>query len=533
MIGPFERTLFEPVDAVRVYLVRQSVLWLTAFDIWFTRIGSAARYDADGLNVAHFAWLDWIVPAPSPGLIIAACLITGVLAVATALLPLSLSWRVALVVCYTFTWAVSRLDSYQHHYLLSWLLACIAFFPQHRASDLVRTASRRARRKDRASAPSGRTSATISAWAWVALGWLVGVVYVWTAVAKLDHVWQSGAPLQQLSGTAWLIRPLANLAGETIWPLAAKATVIVELVIAAGYALVAWLDRRRTAGAACIRVAVLVSAVALHVSFEFAGLKIGWFSWYMLLLAVAYFMPPRWTPAVGEALAAFARPLDRILVEPPGRLSAHPVNALFPAAVAVGLIAVGYWLDLPGSLWVGALGAAAMLVCRQSYKMPQAAPVFLLAGVLMATSVASSNARSQYYSYRLAEMHRQGRTDACRALLARAVKYVRANDLHGQHDVGWVLATSPDDAVRDGAASVEFARRACELVEYKNASAVDTLACALAASGDFQQAIEHSDQAAGLLEGIDSPLHKTIAEHRRLFSDGQAAIYQSQYRYAR
>ena len=55
-------------------------------------------------------------------------LIYATVAMAIAVAELGRSWRVALVVLYSYSWAMSRLDSYQHHYLLSWVLLCIALF---------------------------------------------------------------------------------------------------------------------------------------------------------------------------------------------------------------------------------------------------------------------------------------------------------------------------------------------------------------------------------------------------------------------
>jgi tetratricopeptide (TPR) repeat protein len=66
------------------------------------------------------------------------------------------------------------------------------------------------------------------------------------------------------------------------------------------------------------------------------------------------------------------------------------------------------------------------------------------------------------------------------------------------NNLAWVLSTSPQDAVRDGKLALEYAKKACELTEYKEAHIVSTLAAAHAESGDFAKAIEWSEKAVEL-----------------------------------
>jgi spermidine synthase len=55
-------------------------------------------------------------------------------------------------------------------------------------------------------------------------------------------------------------------------------------------------------------------------------------------------------------------------------------------------------------------------------------------------------------------------------------------------DIAWILATHPDEAIRDPLRAVAVGRRAVELAEGKEASMLDTLAAAYAAAGDFEEA---------------------------------------------
>ena len=58
------------------------------------------------------------------------------------------------------------------------------------------------------------------------------------------------------------------------------------------------------------------------------------------------------------------------------------------------------------------------------------------------------------------------------------------------NNLAWLLATSPQDELRDGARAVALATRACELTKHQVPALVGTLAAAHAESGDFKQALE-------------------------------------------
>lgn len=66
------------------------------------------------------------------------------------------------------------------------------------------------------------------------------------------------------------------------------------------------------------------------------------------------------------------------------------------------------------------------------------------------------------------------------------------------NNLAWVLATSPDEKLRNGKRSIELATKACELTEYKQAHILSTLAAGYAEIGDFQTAIKWSQKAVEL-----------------------------------
>ena len=89
--------------------------------------------------------------------------------------------------------------------------------------------------------------------------------------------------------------------------------------------------------------------------------------------------------------------------------------------------------------------------------------------------------------------------------------------------VAWFLATCPDENYRSGKLAIEMAEEACEGVEWKDASFIDTLAAGYAEQGDYKKAIEMQEKAVARVEG-DSEISYTsrLALYRKnkpFFSD--------------
>jgi hypothetical protein len=380
------RTLFVPVAAVRPYLVLKCTLLLLSFDMWLTRIEHGGRYGAGGFNVAHFAWLDAIQPDVTAGLYVGVCVLTGMLCFGLALAPKPPRWLIAVAfLLHTWSWAMSQLDSYQHHYLLSIVLLALVFFPQLRAEEALigeraerepkpepapaqaparkgkkgkkGKAERRSepKRSEKRSEPQRDLFVWLlepapkrSAWAYVVLSVSMGIVYAYTAYSKTADEWLSGAAFKRVlslraDGTAPdrvvdHIAPLRELAaafgieGDTFWWTMGHSVVLVQIVCCAGYLLAPFLDVSRNALLKTFVAVSMLTALSFHFGAEYMELKIGWFSWYMIGYALVFMLP-----------AGLVAALARVIVPIPG--------APFEGTLLVVRLILGPFLLVLGLLW--------------------------------------------------------------------------------------------------------------------------------------------------------------------------------------
>lgn len=94
---------------------------------------------------------------------------------------------------------------------------------------------------------------------------------------------------------------------------------------------------------------------------------------------------------------------------------------------------------------------------------------------------------------------------------ADAIASLRAAEQHGNNPVlltalAWLLATAPQDDLRDGARALELLRRAQNLTPQPVPQILDALAAALAETGDFTAATHTARQAADLAQHQGKPV---------------------------
>ena len=193
--------------------------------------------------------LDWV---PSPKLL-ARVQMVGFLAALVASLGSDRRYKHAAIVTavmYNFAYFANAADRYQHHALLAELLILLPWVNEHD-------------------------------WVHQLIVVTVGIVYFWTAVAKLTDggLFLSGAflrttaPRREVYDLVHTVASLVSFDDDALWSVAALGVVAVELILAGLF-----LGRR----APYLAIAL---GVPLHLGFEFvAKLSIGRFSWYCITL---------------------------------------------------------------------------------------------------------------------------------------------------------------------------------------------------------------------------------------------------------
>jgi tetratricopeptide (TPR) repeat protein len=82
------------------------------------------------------------------------------------------------------------------------------------------------------------------------------------------------------------------------------------------------------------------------------------------------------------------------------------------------------------------------------------------------------------------------------------------------NNLAWILATSPDEGLRNGAEAVRLAERACELTHYGQPLFIGTLAAAYAECGRFPEAVTTAEKAERL--ATRAGLTPVAAKNRQL-----------------
>ena len=98
----------------------------------------------------------------------------------------------------------------------------------------------------------------------------------------------------------------------------------------------------------------------------------------------------------------------------------------------------------------------------------------------------------------LAEMFYQTGDSGRATIYFRKILSVKPNLPEPLNNLAWILATSPDDTLRNGAEAVEHAERACNLTSFKQTGMVSTLAAAYAEAGRFPEAVNTAETAVKL-----------------------------------
>lgn len=382
----------------RLEFIARSILLMLALDIWWNMMARAGRYGFRDFNVAHFPWLDLLQPMPSPGLYIGVLLVASVLAVFGALFWRTTVSAALIAGLWTWAWASSLMDSYQHHYYLSLVLVALIGFPKKNAR---------------------------SQWGFGALCASTAIMYFWAAFAKALPDWQGGTALRIVArGRRDEVESLFSLLGlpsDLGWQMASIGVVLVQILIGMAY-LGAWLRGRRETPSRVLDVlcvAGMLGGLSFHIGAEWLGLKIVWFSYYMVALSILVLAPNGVWQRLWEKLPKWKSiPFNA------------PISLLLVMLGALGIV----WVDLPGTLGVAALvglGGILLMLRRLELAMHYALGIFA-AGGLMILSFEASSARWDFYRFSGGDASRvaalvKDSDDNLKYLDAAIVAYQKAN----------------------------------------------------------------------------------------------------------
>jgi hypothetical protein len=405
----------------RLALFRTAFFAVLAADAWM-QIKNAARYGAGGFNVAHFSWVDALAPVPTRA---------GMLVVYLALVYLALRialgtggrWAVVLATAlFGYTYFISQLDSYQHHYLvfLILLLCCGLSW----------------------GSPRGGRARAVHDVAQRLVLVQVAVVYFWTAIAKLDPLW--------LDGRLLAFEVAGSRAAAWIEAIPGGFTTASWAVLASEAFLVAGVLVRR------LHPVALPLGLGLHVGIELSHLSIGLFSYYMFALYLLL-VPQAWIERSAAWLGSVEclRRRAAALVERAG-LRAAPAWVL-GALGACALLA----LPFDEARWVAAivlaLGVASLAGARAGERLRRAG-AHVAACLALVLLGAFSATPAKYYEF-------WGQTaDHLAGAQERARAYAGLVDLNPERPEAHLYFA---DALRD------LGRFDESLAEYRSAQALD------------------------------------------------------------
>ena len=442
--NPWDRYWFGPVAAIRPYLLLKAVLLLLAFDMWMLRVDNGALYGSFGFNVAHFHWLDAIQPVPTQELYIGLALSVGILALVCTLAGASRWMLVLLALGYSYSWMMSIFDNFQHHYFLSLVLFAMIFFPLSKAADLYPNGSQILIDPNKAPEKGYAALQPAGSWSYRMLGANIAIVYLYTAVTKISETeYLQGEVVRRVTRKQYLL-PFeswlanVNIVPDAFYQAAALGVIFLEVLLPVAYLLAVFLDEKPRRWLRVVSWSGFLGVLVFHfIGNEIiATLRIGWFSYYMIVLACIYLLPASLLWAVGwlvtwpiRFLGAQWRRLPRAFTER-GGISIGS-TAVVGLMLSAGVTAAGYSLDLPGGIEVGLLAALTIagttlvgLVGRGHLNALKYGVATALATILMWVAITESMVRFEFYELAGAQKQAQGDVDAAIKDMEKAIRYV-------------------------------------------------------------------------------------------------------------
>jgi len=106
---------------------------------------------------------------------------------------------------------------------------------------------------------------------------------------------------------------------------------------------------------------------------------------------------------------------------------------------------------------------------------------------------------------------------------------IEPNDIDTKNNLAWILATSPDPNIRNPSEAIRLAQETCNVTNFKDPNALDTLAAAYASEGRFTDAVEIARTAINLADDANQPqLKNAIYERLDFYTQGKPYIDHAQ-----
>lgn len=276
--GLMQRFFYDfTISRAKLDLLRIVFFGLVGLDA-FLQIEHAPRYGAGDFNVAHFAFLDALLPLPGREAMMVLYIVQAYLGF-RVMAGVTVRWSLAILTAlYGFTYFISQVDSYQHHYLVFLLLFLFNFFPWDAARD------------------TEDPRALLPGWAVRLLMCQVSVLYLWTAIAKMDPVWIDGRTFRMQLTDPFFLSMLKSVSSSLGMELLTLFSVVSVAVMVGELALSVAIHIRR------LWPFLVPVGAAFHMGIEFSGFKIGLFSYFMVALYILV-IPERWMVAPARWLA--------------------------------------------------------------------------------------------------------------------------------------------------------------------------------------------------------------------------------------
>ena len=349
-----------------------------------------------------------------------------------------------LALSYSYTWAISIVDGFQHHYFLSLVLFPMIFFPLRKGADFYPNGEPTLIDSLKIPEKGSGTLHSVSAWSYRLLGANIAIVYLYTAVTKISETeYLRGEVVKRLIRREYLLPfenwlAAFNIAPDLFYQLAAFGVIALEILLAVAYLLAVLLDEKPRRWLNVTSWLGFLGVLVFHFMGNeiIASLRIGWFSYYMIALASIYFLPASLLWVVGWLVTWPIRSLAALWCTIQQAFTKRGNFAIGFAAVvgltlAAGVAGAGYALDLPGGFEVSLIAALAILgntfvvlFGRRHLNLLKYSLATGLAAFLMWFTITESMVRFEYYGLAGTYKRAQGDVDGAIKDMEKAIRYL-------------------------------------------------------------------------------------------------------------